>query len=265
MGASGSSYTQANRLLSIDTPLGTDALLLQGLTGGEGISRMFSYDLDLLAYGNDSITFNDIVGQNVTITIQLADGTPRYINGYVSRFAQGATDDRYFTHYTAQVVPWLWFLTRQADCRIFQNLAVPDIITQVFGLFSRLPKFQNKLTGTYPTLEYCVQYRETSFNFVSRLMEENGIFYYFDHTTQGQHTMVLADAPTAFVNCPDVSTASYEYRRRRGQSGCRLVLAHRTGAPDRQVHVNGLQFHHALNQPACRFAHGCGSRCEQES
>ncbi|MGA2982351.1 MAG: type VI secretion system tip protein TssI/VgrG [Terriglobia bacterium] len=209
MGASGSSYTQANRLLSIDTPLGTDALLLQGLTGGEGISRMFSYDLDLLAYGNDSITFNDIVGQNVTITIQLADGTPRYINGYVSRFAQGATDDRYFTHYTAQVVPWLWFLTRQADCRIFQNLAVPDIITQVFGLFSGFPKFQNKLTGTYPTLEYCVQYRETSFNFVSRLMEENGIFYYFDHTTQGQHTMVLADAPTAFVNCPDVSTASY--------------------------------------------------------
>ncbi len=210
VGTSSSSYTQANRLLSIDTPLGKDVLLLQGLTGHEGISRLFSFDLDLLAYDNDSITFNDIVGQNVTITIQLADGTPRYINGYVSRFAQGGTDDRYFTHYTAQIVPWLWFLTRQADCRIFQNLAVPDIITQVFGLFSTFPKFQKKLTGTYPPLEYCVQYRETSFNFVSRLMEENGIFYYFDHTTQGQHTMVLADAPTAFVNCPDQSTASYD-------------------------------------------------------
>lgn len=210
MGTSGSSYTQANRLLSIDTPLGTDVLLLQSLTGHEGISRLFSYELEMLAYDNDSITFNDIVGQNVTVTIQLADGTPRYINGYVSRFAQKGTDDRYFTHYTAQIVPWLWFLTRQADCRIFQNLAVPDIITQVFGLFSTFPKFQKKLTGTYPTLEYCVQYRETSFNFVSRLMEENGIFYYFDHTTQGQHTMVLADAPTAFVNCPDVSTASYD-------------------------------------------------------
>ena len=204
------SYTQANRLLSIDTPLGTDVLLLQSLTGHEGISRLFNYELEMLAYDNDSITFNDIVGQNVTITIQLADGTPRYINGYVSRFAQGGTDDRYFTHYTAQVVPWLWFLTRQADCRIFQNLAVPDIITQVFGLFSGFPKFQKKLTGTYPTLEYCVQYRESSFNFVSRLMEENGIFYYFDHTTQGQHTMVLADAPTAFVNCPHQSTASYD-------------------------------------------------------
>jgi type VI secretion system secreted protein VgrG len=183
--------------------------LLQGLTGREGISRMFSYSLDMLAHDNDSISFNNIVGQNVTITIRLADGTPRYINGYVSRFAQGATDDRYFTHYTAEVVPWLWFLTRQADCRIFQNMAVPDIITQVFGAFS-VAKFQNKLTGTYPPLEYCVQYRETSFNFVSRLMEENGIFYYFDHTTKGEHTAVLADAPSALVNCPHLSTASYD-------------------------------------------------------
>lgn len=209
MGASGSSYTQAKRLLSIKTPLGKDVLLLHGLTGHEGISRLFSFELDLLAYANDSIMFKDIVGQNVTITIQLADGTPRYINGYVSRFAQGGTDDRYFTHYTAQVVPWLWFLTRQSDCRIFQNKTVPDIISDVFGLFSA-SKFQKKLTGTYPALEYCVQYRETSFNFVSRLMEENGIFYYFDHTTQGQHTMVLADAPSAFVNCPDVSTGRYQ-------------------------------------------------------
>ncbi len=209
MGASGSSYTQANRMLSISTPLGTDALLLHSLNGHEGISRLFSYQLDLLAYQNASITFSDIVGQNVTITINLADGTPRYINGYVSKFAQAETDDRYFTRYTAEVVPWLWFLTRSSDCRIYQNLAVPDIISQVFGLFSSVAKFDNKTTTTYPTLEYCVQYRETAFNFVSRLMEENGIFYYFDHTTQGQHTMVLADASSVFVNCPDVSTAPY--------------------------------------------------------
>ena len=203
------SYTQANRLLSIDTPLGTDVLLLQGLTGHEGISRLFSFELELLAYNNDTIQFNSIVGQNVTITIQLADGTPRYINGFVSRFSQGATDERYFTHYQAQVVPWLWFLTRQADCRIFQNMAVPDIISQVFNNCGYSGQFRQTLTGTYPSLEYCVQYRETSFNFVSRLMEENGIFYYFDHTTQGQHTLVMADAPSAFTNCPDTSTAVY--------------------------------------------------------
>lgn len=169
---------------------------------------MFRYDLDLLAYQNESVIFNQIVGQNVSVALQLASGKPRYINGYISRFAQAETDQRYFTAYTAELVPWLWFLTRNSDCRIFQNLSVPDIIAQVFSQFPSA-HFQNKLTGTYPTLEYCVQYRETSFNFVCRLMEEYGIFYYFDHSTEGKHTMVLADAPTVFVACPEVSTASY--------------------------------------------------------
>ena len=202
------SYSQDNRLLSIDTPLGKDVLLLQELSGHEGTSRLFSYELDLLAYDNDSIAFEDIVGQNVTITIQLPDGSPRYINGYVSRFTQGATDERYFTHYHAQVVPWLWFLTRQADCRIFQNMKPPDIITAVLDLFSN-NDYRTSLQGDYPTLEYCVQYRETSFNFVSRLMEQYGIFYYFDHTTEGQHTMVLADQSSGLPDCPG-SPVSYD-------------------------------------------------------
>jgi type VI secretion system secreted protein VgrG len=201
-------YTQHNRLLSIDTPLGKDVLLLQGLAGHEGVSSLFTYELELLAPNNDCISFKDIVGQNVSIVIQLPDGTPRHINGYVSRFAQAGTDKRYFTHYHAQVVPWLWFLTRQADCRIFQNMTVPDIISQVFSLFS-FAKFKQSLTGTYPTLEYCVQYRETAFNFVSRLMEEYGIFYYFDHSTQGQHTLVLKDSSNGLQPCPS-SPASYQ-------------------------------------------------------
>jgi type VI secretion system secreted protein VgrG len=114
-----------------------------------------------------------------------------------------------FTHYHAQVVPWLWFLTRQADCRIFQNLAVPDILTQVFNLFPNFKDFRLSLQATYPQLEYCVQYRETSFNFVSRLMEECGIFYYFDHSTQGKHTMVLADQSSNLPACPG-SPLSYD-------------------------------------------------------
>jgi type VI secretion system secreted protein VgrG len=201
-------YTQDDRLIALDTPLGKDVLLLQQLTGYEGISRLFNYELDLLAYDNDSIAFDSIVGQKVSITIQLPDGTPRYISGYVSRFTQGDTDDRMFTHYRAQVVPWLWFLTRQADCRIFQNLAVNDIISEVFNLFD-FNDFRLNLTGSYPELEYCVQYRETSFNFVSRLMEEFGIFYYFDHTTEGKHTMVLADQSSTLPACPS-SPISYD-------------------------------------------------------
>ena len=199
-------YTQQNRLVAINTPLGKDVLLLQSLTGQESISRLFSYELDLLAYENDGILFKDIVGQSVTITIQLPDGTPRYINGYVSRFSQGNTDNRYFTHYYAQVVPWLWFLTRQADCRIFQNEAAPDIISDIFGLFG-FANFRKNLTGTYPKLEYCVQYRETAFNFVSRLMEEFGIFYYFEHS-DGEHTLVMADSSKGLKACPG-SLVSY--------------------------------------------------------
>jgi len=126
------SYSQDHRLLAVDTPLGKDVFLLQELTGYEGISRLFSYELNLLAHENAAISFDDIVGKKVSVTLHLPDGTPRYISGYVSRFTQGGTDERMFTHYHAQVVPWLWFLTRQADCRIFQNLAVPDIISQVF-------------------------------------------------------------------------------------------------------------------------------------
>jgi type VI secretion system secreted protein VgrG len=202
------SYSQDHRLLAIDTPLGKDVLLLQELNGYEGVSRLFSYELDLLAYDNDSISFSDIVGQKVSITLQLPDGSPRYISGFVSRFTQGETDARLFTHYRAQVVPWLWFLTRQADCRIFQNMAVPDIISKIFDPFG-FKDFKPNLKSSYPQLEYCVQYRETSFNFVSRLMEEFGIFYYFDHTTQGKHTMVLADQSSNLPAIPG-SPISYD-------------------------------------------------------
>jgi type VI secretion system secreted protein VgrG len=203
-----SSYTQDRRLLAFDSPLGTDVLLLQEFKGYEGISRLFSYELDLLAYENPDISFSRIVGQKVNIALQLPGGTKqRHLNGYVSRFTQGDTDDTPLTRYHAQVVPWLWFLTRQADCRIFQNMTAPDILSKVFKLFS-FADFRLSLTATYPTLEYCVQYRETSFNFVSRIMEQFGIFYYFDHSQQGKHTLVLADQSSALPTCPS-SPISY--------------------------------------------------------
>ena len=121
-------YTQEQRFIAIDTPLGKDVLLLQGFTGQEAVSRLFRFSLDLLSE-NPSISFDQIVGQKVTIRVFLAEGE-RYINGYVSRFAQSGSDHR-FTHYRAEVVPWLWFLTRRANCRIFQNQKATDIIKKV--------------------------------------------------------------------------------------------------------------------------------------
>jgi type VI secretion system secreted protein VgrG len=198
-------YTQQNRLIAIETPLGADVLLLQGFTGYEAISQIFKFDLDVLSE-NDSIAFKDIVGKNVTIRVTLAHDSERYFNGFVSRFAQSGSDLR-FTHYQMEVVPWLWFLTRIADCRIFQEKTIPDIIKAVFD--SRgFKDYKFSLTSTYEPREYCVQYRETDFNFVSRLMEQYGIFYFFEHEN-GKHTLVIADSESVHESCPEQSTAHY--------------------------------------------------------
>ncbi len=199
-------YTQENRLLKLDTPLGADVLLLQGFTGRDGISELFKFNLDLLST-QDNIKFKSIIGQSVTIRVLLSDGSSeRYFNGFVSRFAQSGPGAG-VTNYQMEVVPWLWFLTRVADCRIFQNMTVPDILKKVFQ--SRgFSDFKNSLTGSYDPVEYCVQYRETDFNFISRLMEHNGIFYYFEHE-DGKHTMVLADSSSAHQACPNQSSANY--------------------------------------------------------
>jgi type VI secretion system secreted protein VgrG len=198
-------YTQENRLIAIATSLGEDVLLLQGFTGREGVSHLFSFHLEL-ASEKDSISFKNIIGQNVTIRVSLVDNSPRYFNGFVSRFSQSGSDER-FTHYQMEVVPWLWFLTRIADCRIFQEKTIPNIIEEVFK--SRgFKDYKLSLTASYDQREYCVQYRETDFNFVSRLMEQYGIFYFFEHQN-GKHTLVLADSESVHQPCPKQATAHY--------------------------------------------------------
>ena len=149
-------YTQTNRRIAISTPLGEDVLLLRGFTGTEAISQLFQFDLDLLSE-NGSIKFQDIVGQNVSLRILDAKGAERPWNGFISRFSQGAQDRR-FTSYRAQMVPWLWFLTRTADCRIFQNKKVPDIIQQIFTDL-KFHDFDLRLYGDFTPRDYCVQYR----------------------------------------------------------------------------------------------------------
>jgi len=198
-------FTQEGGLFKIDTPLGTDVLLLRSFQGSEGISRLFRFQLDLLSE-NSSIAFSDIIGKNVTISLKQPDDSYRYINGIISRFAQQATEEQ-FTAYTAEMVPWLWLLTRDADCQGFVNKSISDIITSVFSNLG-FNDFENKLQNSYPTRDYCVQYRESSFNFVSRLMEQYGIFYFFKHE-EHRHTLVLADSPTSHDTCPGRSEILY--------------------------------------------------------
>lgn len=190
-------HTQANRHISVTTPLGKDVLLLAGFTGHEGVSQLFSFQLDLLSEVNPTVDFNDIVGKNVTVTVKHAGGE-RCINGIVRRFSQGPSDPS-MTVYRAEIVPWLWLLTQTADCRIFQNKTVPEIIQKIFTDLG-LTDFKLNLVGKFEPREYCVQYRETDFNFVSRLMEQYGIFYFFEHASD-KHTLVLANAPGGYPSC----------------------------------------------------------------
>jgi type VI secretion system secreted protein VgrG len=197
-------YTQDGRLIALTSPLGKDKLLLTGFTGHEAISRLFHFHLSTLSE-DTAIDFTTIVGQSVTIDVVQFDDSKRYFNGIVSHFAcTGKEGD--MTRYEVQVVPKLWLLTRYADCRIFHNKDVTEIVKSV--LDDRGIKYQASLTGTYNKLEYCVQYRETDFNFVSRLMEQYGIFYFFQHE-DGEHTMVLADSSSAHQPCPGQNSAGF--------------------------------------------------------
>lgn len=205
-------YIQENRHIAIDTPLGKDVLLLTGFRGTEGPSRLFGFELSLLSE-NHKIKFEDIIGKNVTVSIVLSDGDKRYFNGIISRFSQGRGGDEEggdprFSHYRATMVPWPWLLTRTADSRIFQKLSVPEIAEKVCTE-KKLLDFKMKLHSTYEKREYCVQYRETDFNFISRLLEDEGIHYFFEHE-DGKHTLVLADAPGENKPCPKQNTARYQ-------------------------------------------------------
>ncbi|MGA2723876.1 MAG: type VI secretion system tip protein VgrG [Bryobacteraceae bacterium] len=199
-------YTQENRLMAIGTPLAEDAVLLSAFSGDEGISRLFRFDLELLSV-SDSIDFNAIVGQNVTVRLTLASGNDRYFNGFISRFSQGGRDRDLISYY-AEMVPWLWFLTRKSDCRIFQKMKVPDIVKQIFDEMN-FKDYKLQLYGDFLEREYCVQYRETDFNFISRLLEEEGIFYFFEHQ-DGIHTLILANDPIEHRPCPDQPQGRYE-------------------------------------------------------
>jgi type VI secretion system secreted protein VgrG len=198
-------FTQEHRALSMATPLGKDVLLLAAFGGEEALSRLFHYQLTMYSQADD-ISPSDIVGKNVTWCVQLADMGTRFFNGFIRSFAAGSGRIQGLRAYRAEVVPWLWFLTRTANCRIFQNKSTPQIIEAVFKDLG-FTHYDLILRRSYLKREYCVQYRETAFNFVSRLMEQEGIFYFFQHE-DGKHTLVLADQNSAFEECPE-SPVSY--------------------------------------------------------
>jgi type VI secretion system secreted protein VgrG len=181
------------------------------LVAAEGISTLFNFQVECISEHPDQVKLDQLLGKKATVTIVLADGSERFFHGLICRCAQTGRDvgaDARFTHYRLELVPWLWLLSRTTDSRIFQDKTIPEIIEKIFS-DHQLQDFRKSLTKSYTPLDYCVQYRESDFDFLSRLMEEEGIFYFFEYEN-GKHTLVLADSPDVHQPCPGKSQVLFE-------------------------------------------------------
>lgn len=201
-------YTQTGRPIAVNTPLGKDKLLLIGFSGQESLSRLFNFQLELLATNINSkdVAFDKLLGQKIAVEVAAGKPGKRYINGLCNRVVEGEQDAE-FTTYHLEIVPQFWLWTRKAQSRIFQQMSVPDILKKVLEGMNPAPSFE--LQGTFEKRDYCVQYRETDFNFVCRLMEEEGIYFYFSHTSDS-HKMVVSNSPQSHADVPVNSSLIYE-------------------------------------------------------
>lgn len=187
-------FGQDDLPITLSTPLADGKLIVREVSGVERIGALYEFRL-ILDSLDAAVDPAAVVGEGMTVKIALPGGSTRYLHGTVARFLQGATSDPDngdgMTTYYATLVPWTWMLTLSADCRIFQTLSVPDIIKQVCS-DRGFSDIDDKLEGTYAERDYCVQYRESDYAFIKRLMAEEGIFFYFTFA-DGSHKMVLAD------------------------------------------------------------------------
>ena len=195
--------TQVGRVAILETPLGNDKLLLSRCEVNEGLSEMFEIRIDAVSEDGD-IDFSNALGANCCIKFSIEYGEPRSFSGILAEAQHtGQVGDEDFYSYRLVLRPWFWLLTRCSDCRIFHNKTSIDIIKDVFRRRG-FQDFRDATTTRPPTREYTVQYRETDNNFVSRLLEQDGIYYYFDHgrpvnkngvrETTFKHVMVLCDS-----------------------------------------------------------------------
>ena len=188
------------------TPLGPDVLRLVGFTGSEGLSSLFRFQLDLVAENMQPIPFEALLGKEIRVSLAVPGAPIRHFNGICARISQGDRG-KLLTRYHIEVVPPLWLLTRTARSRIFQEASVPEIIGQILSEHGIVHNMEG-VQGTFHPRTYVVQYRESDFAFVSRLLEEEGIFYFFRHTEQGLQ-LVLANTPAGHPDVPGSGPINY--------------------------------------------------------
>ncbi|MBU2870493.1 type VI secretion system tip protein TssI/VgrG [Colwellia sp. E2M01] len=205
--------TQKNNIISISTPLGKDTLYLTHLSATEGISQLYSFTVSMFTIGT-TISLDGLVGKSVCVSLRNAEsgGAIRYYHGVISHLEStgmrtAATDDvEDYIDYQAIIVPTAAFMKKRSNCRIYQNLSVTDIVADLFGQHN--VAFQDKTTKSYPKYEYCVQYQESDLDFVTRLLQQEGIFYFFEHSSS-EHTLVLADDITAYKKCAEAKVRCF--------------------------------------------------------
>jgi len=188
---------QNERWVTIETPLGTDVMVATEVEGVEAVSRLFEFTVSALS-SNQTIKPADLLGKSVTLSMARPGGVRRHVNGIVVAFAGGAVTRSDYRLFKLKIAPALWTLGRTSDYKVFQDKTAVDIVTSI--LKDHAVPFEDKLTGTYPRREYCVQFGETDLAFVERLLAEEGIFYFFKHAS-GEHKLVLGDAANAYADC----------------------------------------------------------------
>lgn len=193
-----SDLTQDNRFISVKSPLGKDELLLTSFEGAEYLSDLFEFHVEVLSK-NHVVKPEQLIGKTVTLNIH--NDQKRTFNGYVSRFTYGEVKSDNLRRYYLTVVPWLWFLSKTNNHRIFQNKTTKEIVSQVFKDLG-FNDFDFKATGNSAKREYCVQHNESDLNFVSRLLEEEGIAYFFTQSGE-KHTLVLVDQKNSYEVCKE--------------------------------------------------------------
>jgi type VI secretion system secreted protein VgrG len=197
--------SQSERVAEFKTPLGKDVLALIKIEGTEALGDMFEFEIEALSE-KENIDFDKALGQGCTLKLKAYSDKLRIFNGIMTE-AQWIGKTEEFYHYRLVLRPWLWLLGRRADCRIFLDKDVKDIIKDVFTK-AGFNDFEFRTNGDYEKIPYCVQYRETDLAFVSRLMEQYGIYYFFEHS-DGKHTMALADSRSSHKAIPDLSKVPY--------------------------------------------------------
>lgn len=199
--------SQQRRLFTLTTACCDEhTLLLEQFCGSEGLSTLFSFELSLLCE-DACLELKALIGQPAKLAIELTDGGARYIHGHITQFGLQGSDGG-LAHYRATLSPWLWMLTRRVDSRIFQEHTIEAILRTVFAHYGTLATFEFRLLRPLKSYSYITQYRETDLDFVLRLMEQDGLFFYFEHT-ENSHVLVITDHSPSLESLPEQAQIRY--------------------------------------------------------